>query len=563
MTAILAAGPGGALVPTQARWPIIGFFALFILATLVTLYFVYRNRRADSPHEFYLGGRRISAMQNGMALFGAYLFVSSFLTLTGQIALVGIDGFLFTGGFVVTWLTALFLFAEPIANTGRYTLGDVLAIRARPREIPVRRASAIVTFVLFVCYVAIQTRLAGGLIATLLGINSVVVEGAFIAILGLLTIAYVYFGGMDGVTKVTAIKSVVLLGVVLVSAGILLARYGGNVSALLGDGVRKSGPFGPIFLNTGPGFGMNTTEKVGFVSKLLTLVAGQAILPFLFMRYATVRTARKARRSFAWGSGLVMPYYLCAVLLGFGVTAVLGGHAVTSEDQRNQATPLLANTIGGIPLLAVLGAAAMFVALAVLAGMLINAAATFTQDIYGDKMRREGLSQVAQVKVARRTVLVIGLIMTLIAVAAMRVNTEFMLSFEVNLAASTILPVFVYTLFWKRFNRAGMLWCLYGGMAVAAVLEFFGPEISGSAVPPPLFPGASFDWFPWGDVGLVSVPVAFLLGYVGTRLSRERNEAGYAELEVRALTGAGSDQEDFIGRPALTTRQQRERAARE
>lgn len=563
MTAILAAGPGGALVPTQGRWPIIGFFALFVLATLAALYIVYRNRRADSPTEFYLAGRRISAMQNGIALFGAYLFVSSFLTLTGQIALVGIDGFLFTGGFVVAWLAALFLFAEPIANTGRYTLGDVLAIRARAREVPVRRASAIVTFVLFACYVAIQTRLAGGLIATLLGINSVVVEGAFIAILGLLTIGYVYFGGMDGVTKVQIIKSVLLLAVVLVSAGILLARYGGNVSALLGDGVRKSGPFGPIFLNTGPAFGANTTDKLGFVSKLLTVICGQAILPFLFMRYATVRTARKARRSFAWATGLIVPYYLCAVLLGFGITAVLGGHAVTSEEQRNKATPLLANTIGGIPLLAVLGAAAMFVALAVLAGMLINAAATFTQDIYGDKMRREGLSQVAQVKVARRAVLVIGLIMILTAVVLMRVNTEFMLSFEVNLAASTVLPVFVYSLFWKRFNTAGMLWCLYGGMAVATVLEFFGPEISGSSIPPPLIPGASFNWFPWGDVGLVSVPVAFLLGYLGTRLSRERNETGYAELEVRALTGAGSDQDEVIAQPTLSGRPQGARAARE
>lgn len=560
MTATLAAGPGGALVPTQGRWPIIGVFVLLVLATLVALYVVYRNRRADSPSEFYLGGRRISAMQNGIALFGAYLFVSSFLTLTGQIALVGIDGFLFSAGFFVAWLAALFLFAEPIANTGKYTLGGVLAIRGR--DIPVRRAGAIVTFVLFVCYVAIQTRLAGGLIATLLGISSVLVEGVFIAILGLLTIGYVYFGGMAGVTKVAVIKSVVLLAVVLVTAGILLARYGGNVSALLGDGVRKSGPFGPIFLNTGPAFGMNATEKVGFVSKLLTLVAGQAILPFLFMRYATVRTARKARRSFAWAAGLIAPYYLAAILIGFGITAVLGGHAVTSEDQRNKATPLLASTIGGTPLLAVLGAAAMFVALAVLAMMLINAVATFTQDIYGDKMRREGLSQVAQVNVARRAVLVIGLIMIVIAVAAMRVNTEFMLSFEVNLAASTVLPVFVYTLFWKRFNTAGMLWCLYGGMAVAAFLEFFGPEISGKAIPPPLFSGASFDWFPWGDVGLVAVPVAFLLGYLGTRLSRERNEAGYAELEVRALTGAGSDPDEAIAQPTLAAGSHRERAAR-
>jgi cation/acetate symporter len=561
MTAILAAGPGGAFVPTQARWPIIGFLALFVLVTLVALYIVYRNRRADSPSEFYLGGRRISAMQNGIALFGTYLFVSSFLTLTGQIALVGIDGFLFSAGFLVAWLTALFLFAEPVANTGKFTLGDVLAIRGR--NIPVRRASAIVTFVLFACYVAIQTRLAGGLIGTLLGINSALVEGVFIAILGVLTIGYVYFGGMAGVTKVAVIKSVVLLAVVLASAGILLARYGGNVSALLGDGVRKSGPFGPAFLNTGPAFGANTTEKLGFVSKLLTLICGQAILPFLFMRYAAVRTARKARRSFAWAAGLIAPYYLAAILTGFGITAVLGGHAVTSEEQRNQATPLLANTIGGIPLLAVLGAAAMFVVLAVLAGMLINAAATFTQDIYGDKMRREGLSQVAQVKVARRAVLVIGVVMIIFAIAVMRVNTEFMLSFEVNLAASTILPVFVYNLFWKRFNTAGMLWCLYGGTAVAAILEFFGPEISGSAIPPPLILGASFNWFPWGDIGLVSVPVAFLLGYLGTRLSRERNETGFAEFEVRALTGAGSDQDEDIAQPALADRHQREQAVRE
>ena len=71
------------------------------------------------------------------------------------------------------------------------------------------------------------------------------------------------------------------------------------------------------------------------------------------------------------------------------------------------------------------------------------------------------------------------------------------------------------------------------------LLVIFSPVVSGTATS--LFPDADFNWFPLENPGLVSIPLGFLAGYIGTRLSKEFNEGKYAEIEVRSLTGAGAE----------------------
>jgi cation/acetate symporter len=56
-----------------------------------------------------------------------------------------------------------------------------------------------------------------------------------------------------------------------------------------------------------------------------------------------------------------------------------------------------------------------------------------------------------------------------------------------------------------------------------------------------MFPGQDWQWFPLSNPGIISIPLGFLCGWLGTVLSRDRADADkYAELEVRALTGAGA-----------------------
>ena len=53
-----------------------------------------------------------------------------------------------------------------------------------------------------------------------------------------------------------------------------------------------------------------------------------------------------------------------------------------------------------------------------------------------------------------------------------------------------------------------------------------------------MFPDVDFHWFPLENPGLISIPLGFLLGWLGTLLSKEEPDTGkYAELEVRSLTG--------------------------
>ena len=115
-------------------------------------------------------------------------------------------------------------------------------------------------------------------------------------------------------------------------------------------------------------------------------------------------------------------------------------------------------------------------------------------------------------------------------------------------AASANLPTILYSLFWKRFNTTGAQWSIYGGLISTIVLIVFSPVVSGKPVDPAtgksasMLQGVDFHWFPLDNPGIVSIPLSFLLGYLGTVLSSRRDPADpqkYAEMEVRSLTGVG------------------------
>jgi cation/acetate symporter len=102
-------------------------------------------------------------------------------------------------------------------------------------------------------------------------------------------------------------------------------------------------------------------------------------------------------------------------------------------------------------------------------------------------------------------------------------------------------------LFWRRFNTRGALWSIYGGLVTALTLIVFSPVVSGKPVDPAtgkslsMLQGTDFHWFPLDNPGIISIPLAFVLGWLGTVTSKEYNAAKYAEMEVRSLTGHGAE----------------------
>ena len=523
----------------------IAIFGVFVVVTLVIV--VRVSRRASSgASDFYTAGGGFSGPQNGVAISGDYLSAASFLGIAGAIALNGYDGFLYSIGFLVAWLVALLLVAELLRNTGRFTLGDVLAFRMK--QAPVRAAAATSTLAVSFFYLLAQMAGAGGLIALLLNITDGFQQSVVIAIVGAIMIAYVLIGGMRGTTWVQIIKAVLLIAGAGVMTVWVLVLYGFNFSALLGAAVERGGETGAALLNPGKQYGVSSVSQLDFLSLGLALVLGTAGLPHILMRFYTVPTAKEARRSVVWAIWLIGLFYLFTLVLGYGAGAIVGPEAIrAAPGGANSAAPLLAYELGGTLLLGIIAAVAFATILAVVAGLTITASASFAHDIYVNVIKKGKIDdQHEEVRVARITAVVIGVAAIFGGILASGQNIAFLVALAFAVAASANLPTILYSLFWKRFNTSGALWSIYGGLGITVVLIVFSPVVSGKPVSattgnsPSMLQGVDFSWFPLDNPGIVSIPASFLLGYLGTVLSKNKADTKkYAEMEVRSLTGVG------------------------
>ncbi|MCC3277045.1 MULTISPECIES: solute symporter family protein [unclassified Arthrobacter] len=510
-------------------------FGLFVAVTLIVVLRASRNNKTAA--DYYAAGRSFTGPQNGTAIAGDYLSAASFLGIVGAIAVNGYDGFLYSIGFLVAWLVALLLVAEMLRNTGKFTMADVLSFRLKQR--PVRIAAAITTLAVCFFYLLAQMAGAGGLVSLLMGIDSKIGQSLVITVVGALMIIYVLIGGMKGTTWVQIIKACLLIAGAAVMTVWVLANHGFNLSELLGHAVETTG--NPAILDPGLQYGKTETSKLDFISLGLALVLGTAALPHVLMRFYTVPTAKEARRSVVWAIWLIGIFYLFTLVLGYGAAAMIGSEAIKSAPGGvNSAAPLLAFALGGPVLLGLISAVAFATILAVVAGLTITAAASFAHDIYANVIRKGQVDADGEVKVARTTVVVIGIISILGGIGAQGQNVAFLVALAFAVAASANLPTIIYSLYWRKFSTQGAIWSMYGGLGSAILLIAFSPVVSGTETS--MIKGADFSWFPLSNPGLVSIPLAFFLGWLGTVLDKNTESAvKQAEMEVRSLTGVGAE----------------------
>jgi cation/acetate symporter len=517
-------------------------FSAFIALTLAITTWVSRNRRG-SAEEFYAGGRLFSPMENGFAIAGDYMSAASFLGISGLIALYGYDGMLYSVGFLVAWLVVLLLVAELVRNCGRFTLADVVASRMSER--PVRIAAGTSSVAVSVLYLVAQMVGAGSLVALLLGGTSEAARSWTVIGVGALMVIYVSLGGMRATTWIQIVKAVLLMAGAIAMTVLVLTRFHGDFNQLLNSAAERSG-HGKDFLSPGLKYGGNWTARLDFISLGLALVLGTAGLPHILSRFYTVPTARAARRSVVWSIGLIGTFYLMTIVLGFGAAAVVGSDAVRASNAAgNTAVPLLslnlgggAGSTGGTVLFAVVAAVAFATILAVVAGITLASSASVAHDLYASLKRRHS-KQRSEVAVARVAAVGIGAAAIALGLLARDLNVAFLVGLAFAVAASANLPVLLYSLFWRNFTTRGAVWSVYGGLIPAVLLVVFSPVVTGS--PEALFPGVDFHVFPLQNPGLVSIPLGFLAGWIGTVTSTEPPDAAkHAETEVRALTGAGA-----------------------
>lgn len=537
MTQLLAAETVGNPVAN------IGIFSLFVVVTMVVV--IRASKRNATADEFFTGGRGFSGPQNGIAIAGDYLSAASFLGIAGAIAVYGYDGFLYSIGFLVAWLVALLLVAELLRNTGRFTMADVLSFRLKQR--PVRLAAATSTLTVSLFYLLAQMAGAGGLVALLLDVTSSAGQAVVIAVVGVLMIVYVLVGGMKGTTWVQIIKAVLLIAGAALMTVMVLAKFGLNFSEILGaaqsavSGSADKAIAARDVLAPGAQYGGSVTSQINFLSLAIALVLGTAGLPHVLMRFYTVPTAKEARRSVVWAIALIGAFYLFTLALGYGAAAIVGPDRIMAAPGKvNSAAPLLAFELGGVILLGIISAVAFATILAVVAGLTITASASFAHDIYASVLKSHQVSETEQVRVSRITAVVLGVLAIGLGILANGQNVAFLVALAFAVAAAANLPTIVYSLYWKRFNTRGALWSMYGGLLSTILLIVFSPAVSGSATA--MIPGADFAFFPLANPGIVSIPLAFLLGIVGTLTSPDDEDPKVAaEMEVRSLTGIGAE----------------------
>jgi cation/acetate symporter len=529
---------------------------LWITAVIVAITLgitIWAARQTRTTVQFYAAGRKIKGWQNGLAIAGDYMSAASFLGIAGLIAFNGYDGFMYSVGWLVAYLTVLLLIAEPIRNTGKYTMADVLSYRMSAG--PVRSAAAISTLAVSGFYMIAQMVGAGVVLHLLVPKFSFQLA---VVIVGILMIGYVVLGGMIATTWVQIVKATLLMaGAVLLSI-MVLSHFGFNpvrfFDAIAKVVDKKSG------LNfTQPGIlyphgkhvilGPLTLDKstIENVSLGMALIFGTAGLPHILMRFYTVPSARAARTSVAWAMGLIGAFYVMTTFLGFGAAVLVGKTAI---GNTNLAAPKLAeflgggaNSFGGELLLGFISAVAFATILAVVAGLTLAASSAFAHDFWMNVIRGGKESESEQVTVARIAAVGVGVIAVLVAINLPTANAAQLVAAAFAVASSGNLPVILFTLFWKRFNTVGAVFGLIGGTAVSILLIVIGPGLN--TVP------AAHPAFALSNPGIVSIPLGFLFAIVGTYIGEalggdQRAKAMYPEIAVRSQTGVGAEPSSVV-----------------
>ena len=512
----------------------VGVFGAFVV---ITLFVVYRvGARGSTASDYYTAGRGFTGAQNGIALTGDFLSAASFLGISGAIAVYGYDGFLYSIGWLVCWLVTLLLIAEPVRNTGRFTMGDVLSYRMRQRQ--VRAASATSTLVISLFYLLAQMAGAGGLIALLLDIHEPGSQAIAIAVVGVVMLIYVLLGGMKGTTWVQIMKSTGLVICLVMLAVFLLGKFGFSISALLDEAVNNNSK-GTAILEPGTLYGASEISKIDLVSLSIALIMGAAGLPHILMRFYTVPNAKQARRSVVWTIGTVALFYFCTLIVGYGASALVGSNKIlNSSGGENSATPLLAFEVGGTVLLGIISAIAFATILGVVSGLTLTASASFAHDVYANIFKRGKVAPDAEVRVARLAAVAIGMLGIGGGVLFNGQNVAFLVGIAFAFSASANVPTMLYSLFWKRFNTSGTLWSMYGGLISCLLLVVFSPVVSGKKTS--ILPEVDFALFPLSNPGIVSIPLSFVLGFLGTVFGKEEtNKRLRSEMTVKAVTGIG------------------------
>ncbi len=549
----MAAGPDlGSTAKQATNWTAIAIFAVFVLGTLwITKWAAQRTRSAA---DFYTAGGGITGFQNGLAIAGDYMSAASFLGISAAVMANGYDGLIYSIGFLVGWPVITFLMAERLRNLGKFTFADVAGYRFS--QTPIRIFAACGTLVVVAFYLIAQMVGAGQLIKLLFGLD----YWMAVAIVGMLMMVYVLFGGMTATTWVQIIKACLLLAGVTFMAIAVLAHFGFDLEALFARGVAVK-----TAIAAAAGKTPDEAAKIGFavmqpggfvkdpisaISFGMALMFGTAGLPHILMRFFTVPDAKQARKSVFWATTWIGYFYVLIFIIGFGaITLVLTDPALADVAKgvikggagtANMAAVLVAKTVGGNVFYGFISAVAFATILAVVAGLTLSGASAVSHDLYATVFKKGRADSAAELRVSRITTVVLGLVAVLLGITFEKQNVAFMVSLAFAVAASANFPVLFLAVLWKDCTTKGAVTGGFLGLISSVALTVVSPSVWEATLGHPKGSAP----FPYTSPALFSMAIGFAGIFLVSILDRSagaaNERAAFSAQQVRSETGFGA-----------------------
>lgn len=466
---------------------IVATFALYIGIA------VYNKARATS--DFYVAGRGVPPVFNGMAIGADWMSAASFIGLAGTVMILGYDGLAYIMGWTGGYLLLTFLLAPQLRKYGRYTVPEFIGDRYRSNT--ARLIAAVATIIISFTYSVGQLSGSGVVIGRLFEVDTII--GTLIGVV--LIAFYSAMGGMKGITWTQVAQYLVLIIAYLIPVIFMSLQLTQNPIPWLsyGDVISEMRTLDQELGISEYIVPFTEGSKWQFLALMFTLMAGTAGLPHVIVRFYTVATMKAARWSGAWALLFIGLLYLSApAYAAFSrfilMTQVAGSQLnalpawtqawvdtgrlsladgnndgvlqwselVISNDIVVMATPEIANL--GIFVIGLMAAGAMAAALSTAGGLMISISAALSHDIYFRSINPNA-SEKKQLAVGRWSIVLATVAAGLIALNPPGAITQ-IVAWAFALASGSFFPALLLGVWWKRANGPGVIAGMLVGLSV-------------------------------------------------------------------------------------------------
>ncbi|NLW99523.1 MAG: cation acetate symporter [Actinomycetales bacterium] len=435
---------------------------LVCAATLVVGAYGLRFSRTTS--DFYVASRQVGPGRNASAISGEYLSAASFLGVAGLIYENGFDSLWFPVGYTAGYVVLLVLVAAPLRRSGAYTIPDFAEIRMQSTG--VRRMSAALVVAIGWLYLLPQFQGAGLSLQSVTGwptwVGTVIV--VLVVVLG------VAAGGMRSITLVQAMQYWLKLCALAIPAFVLLwlwkSQGAPGPQEVVGAGESLREWYEPLTRSTDEPLSLYSTY-----STLMALCLGTMGLPHVLVRFYTNPDGPAARRTTTVVIGLIGMFYLFPPIYGVlgRVYLPLDGAEVAADQIVLQLPRAALPGLTGELLSAILAGGAFAAFLSTASGLVISIAGVIAQDVLRPTLQRVTAGDSGLIQSFRlATVIAVA-----VPVAAAVFTAPLGLARTVNLAfaiaASTLAPLLLLGVWWRRLSTTGAFAGLLVGGTLATI----------------------------------------------------------------------------------------------